>query len=295
MSVLGLYPFGIAGTKQVNREPRMNMIELSGKLMHDSAMPCSGLRDKHILVTRAATHYPALSRMIKLYGAKPVSLPCLAVEYMPQSVTTGLNRLKDCSDVLFTSASGVHAVAQAVTNDGRRLGDILLHKRVAAVGEKTANVLSQFGIRVDIVPETASQDGLVAAYAAKGLPDGLLFFRAEQGRDALLKSMLQGGVRVTMVPAYRTICPSGDASDVIATLQADEIDAVLLGSAKTAAHYLQRVGSQAVANRPVIAVISENMAVAARSLGLNVQVVAKEASFEAMLDALAEYFDSGSL
>jgi len=29
-------------------------------------------------------------------------------------------------------------------------------------------------------------------------------------------------------------------------------------------------------------------------LGLNVQLVAKEASFEAMLDALAEYFDSGS-
>lgn len=270
-------------------------IEVSGKLMHDSAMPCSGLRDKCILVTRAAKHYPALSRVVKLYGAKPVSLPCLAVENMPQSIATGSTLLKDCSDVLFTSASGVHAVAQAIADDGNRLCDVLLHKRIAAVGRKTANSLSQFGVHVDMMPETASQDGLVAAYEANGLPDGLLFFRAEQGRDALVKSMLQRGVRVSMVPAYRTICPSDDASDVIARLYADEIDAVLLGSARTASHYLQRICSHELANRPVIAVISENMAVSVRASGLNVQVVAKEASFEAMLDALAEYFDSRSL
>jgi len=273
----------------------MGLIELSGKLMHDSAMPCSGLRNKQILVTRAEKHYPTLSQVVQSHGAIPVSLSCLAVEDMPQSITIGMRLLEDCSDVLFTSASGVHAVTKAMADKGMSLGDALLNKRIAAVGKKTATALSLQGVRVDIVPETVSQDGLIEAYAVNGLPDSLLFFRAEQGRDALVKSMLQDGVKVLMVPAYRTICPSDDASDVIAKLQADEIDAVLLGSAKTASHYLQRVGSLALANRPVIAAISENMAVAARDLGLNVQVVAKEASFEAMLDALAEYYDSGSL
>jgi len=70
---------------------------------------------------------------------------------------------------------------------------------------------------------------------------------------------------------------------------------VLLGSAKTAAHYLQRIGSTSLANRPVVVAMSEKMASSALGCGLRVQVVAKKASFEAMLDALAEYFDSGSI
>jgi len=263
--------------------------------MHDSAMSSSGLSHKQILVTRAEKHYPALRQLVESYGAKAVCLPCLAVEDMPQSIADGMRLLAGCSDVLFTSASGVHAVAKALADDGGvRLDDVLLNRRIAAVGRKTATALSQLGVRVDIVPQSASQDALIEVYAASGLPDALLFFRAEEGRDALAGALARQGVKVITVAAYRTICPSGDASAVIAMLQQDNIDAVLLGSAKTAAHYLQRVDSIALANRPVIVAISEKMAVAARHAGLNVQVVAKEASFEAMLDALAEYFDSGS-
>jgi len=263
--------------------------------MHDSAMPSFGLSDKQILVTRAKKHYPALSRLVESHGAKAVSLPCLAIEDMPQSITEGLRVLADCSDVLFTSASGVQAVAQVMAGGGRSLSDALLDKRIAAVGGKTAAALSDMDIGVDIVPQTASQDGLIEAYAIHGLPKRLLFFRAEQGREDLVQSMQQHGVPVTVVSAYRTVCPAGDASEVVAKLQAGDIDAVLLGSARTASHYLQRAGSLELANRPVIVAISEKMAAATRALGLSVQVVAKEASFEAMLDALAEYYDSGSL
>jgi len=263
--------------------------------MHDSAMLSTALQNKQILVTRAEKHYPALRQLVESRGAKAVGLPCLAVEDLPQSIADGLRLLADCSDALFTSASGVHAVAKVVADDGSRLGDVLLNRRIAVVGKKTAAALSQLGVHVDIVPQIASQDGLIEAYAASGLPDALLFFRAEEGREALAGALLQQGVKVVTVAAYRTICPSDDASAVIAMLQQDDIDAVLLGSAKTAAHYVQRVSSIALANRPVIVAISEKMAAAARHAGLNVQVVAKEASFEAMLDALAEYFDSGSL
>ncbi len=262
--------------------------------MHDSAMPSRGLSEKQILVTRAEKHYPVLSRLVESCGAVAVSLPCLAVEEMPQSIATGLDSLAGCSDVLFTSASGVQAVAKVMRHKGWEPNDTLADKRIAAVGKRTAMALSQLGVRVDIVPQIASQDGLIEAYAARGLPADLLFFRAEEGREALNKALSKHGVKVTTVSAYRTICPAGEISDVIGRLGNGDIDAVLLGSAKTASHYLQRVGSLELANRPVLVGISEKMAASARELGLNVQLVAKEASFEAMLDALAEYFDSGS-
>jgi len=268
-----------------------SLVELPGKLLHDSAMPSPGLIDKRILVTRAKEYYPAMCRMLESHGASAVSLPCLAVEYFPDTIANAMTSLETFSDVLFTSASGVRAVVNTMVADGRNLNEILQNKRIAAVGKKTARALSQSGVCINIIPAKSSQDGLVDAYLANGLPHSLLFFRAEEGRETLAEAMSKQGVRVVTVPAYRTICPPDDATDVIAMLQNGRIDAVLLGSAKTASFYLQRIGSLALANRPVIAVISEKMAAATRKLGLSVQVVAKDASFEAMLDALAKYFD----
>lgn len=247
--------------------------------------------NKRILVTRTRESCPPICRMLESRGAKAVSLPCLAVEGLPHNIMSAAPLLETCSDVLFTSVIGVHAVARAIAAEGRSLPKALQNKRVAAVGGKTAKALAQAGIRIDMIPEKASQDGLLEIYMAHGLPRSLLFFRAEEGRETLAETLSQQSVEVSTVPAYRTVCPSGDASDIISMLQHNSIDAVLLGSTKTALFYLQRIGSLTLANRPVLAGISENMAIASRKAGLNVQVVAKEASFEAMLDALTEYFD----
>jgi len=167
--------------------------------------------------------------------------------------------------------------------------------RVAAVGNQTADCLNQHGIRTDIVPETASQDGLVDAYLQSGLPERLLFFRAEEGREALAEALTERGIEVETVPAYRTICPHDDASDVIAMLRKGEVDAVLLGSARACLHYLQRVGDATLAARPVSVAISQKMAAAAMCGGLRVQLVAKSASFEAMLDILSDYFATDAI
>jgi len=265
------------------------------KLRHDSAMVSSiGLSGKSVLVTRASTQMASMRQLLASRGAIAVSLPCLDVADLPQSIKAGLDSLDACSDVLFTSANGVQAVATVVAETGQCIADLLSHQRVAAVGKQTASALAQWGVSVDIVPATASQDGLIDAYQMAGWPDSVLFFRAKEGRDTLRTALANHGVKVVMVPAYQTVCPDDDVSDVLARLKGGDIDAVLLGSAKTALHYVQRVGSVTLANQAVLVAISEKMAVSARKSGLNVQVVAKSASFEAMLDALAEYFNSGS-
>ncbi len=229
----------------------------------------------------------ALETAVLAKGAVPLLLPCLEVQYCTETIKQAMLSTASYSDVIFTSANGVHAVAHHTA-----LATLCHEKRIAAVGRKTAEALLRHGVSADIVPSLASQDGLLAAYDECGLPRSALFFRAEQGRDTLARGLQQQGVDVVMVVAYRTICPQSDASDVIHRMQQHEIDAVLLGSAKTARFYIQRMGSLALADEPVIVVISESLAIAARQMGLSVQVVAKQASFEAMLDALADYFDA---
>jgi len=255
-------------------------------------MHSSPLQGKSILLTRAEHQLIGIDQKIRSRGATPVHLPCLAVEHLSNEISQGIALLEEYNDVLFTSTNGVRSLESFCREHGRDLSTLLAHKRVAVVGEKSAAELRRIGIDVDIIPETASQEGLIDAYALHGLPKSLLFFRAQEGRERLAEALQKQGVKVKTITAYRTVCPEGDATEIKTMLQAGVVDAVLLGSTKTARHYMQRIGSSELANRPVVVAISDQMAAATEKLGLNVQVVAKEASFEAMLDALAEYFDA---
>ena len=244
------------------------------------------LAGKRILLTRAREQIEEIAARVRAQGGIPLPFPCLAVECLTENIIAAGHRLDEFSDVLFTSANGVHCAAHALGN----LSDLLNDKRVAVVGKSTAAALAEHGVRADIVPATASQEGLVEAYSRHGLPKSLLFFRAKEGRELLADALAARGVRVETVAAYKTVCPEEDAPEVLGLLQNHAVDAVLLGSSKAARHYCRRIGDIDLANRPIIVVISHQVAETASQEGLNVQIVTETASFDAMLAALAEYF-----
>ncbi len=211
----------------------------------------------------------------------------MAVVCLAEPVRQAVKLLeRDGVQVLFTSTNGVHCVAGIL---GDAFAPTLQAVPVVTIGRHTADVLEALGVQVAWTSPLASQEGLVDAYRQRGLPGRLVFFRAEQGRDMLSKTLEAAGVDVCLVPAYRMICPDDDASVVIQALKNGEIDAVLLGSARTAQHYVQRV-KKGLANRPAIVVISQQVAHETRAMGLDVQVVANEASFASMLDGLEAWF-----
>jgi len=247
-----------------------------------------GLNGKHILVTRASGQIENVAKCIRQRGGVPVAFPCLAVQCCPKLIRQNAHLLKyDGVHALFTSANGVHCVAEALRDAFVSTFESI---PVVAIGHHTAEALSEMGMQAAWIPRESSQEGLVDAYRQRGLPERLIFFRAEQGRDTLPEAMKKAGVDVHLVPAYRTICPEDDASPVIQSLNDNAIDAVLLGSSRTAKHYVRRVGDARLANRPAIVVISPQVADAAHALDLDVQTIAKEASFASMLDGLEIWF-----
>jgi uroporphyrinogen-III synthase len=252
--------------------------------------PVSTLAGRRILVTRATGQAAQTAAMIQAQGGEAVLFPCLEMACLPEAIRVAVAALADPDiDIAFTSANGVRCVAETLSPAEReQLG---VH-RLAAVGERTAAALAEHGWHATIVATTASQDGLIEAYRDQGLPASLLLFRAEQGRDTLADWLHSQGIEVNVIHAYRTICPADDASAVAAELRTGRIDAVLLGSPKTAACYLERIGDAALASRPVLVAISTEVAAAAEGLGLGVQVVASNASFSSMLDALARHYQT---
>jgi len=248
----------------------------------------SALAEKRILITRASGQIEDIAKRIRQRGGVPVAFPCLAVQCCPESIRQSVKLLEDDGiHALFTSANGVNCVAEALRD---AFVSTFESVPVVTIGHHTAKALSDMGVQAAWIPRKASQEGLVDAYRQRGLPARLIFFRAEQGRDMLPEALKTAGVDVHLIPAYRTICPDDDATTVIEALKDGEIDAALLGSSRTAQHYVHRVGDTRLANRPAVAVISEQVANTARTMNLDVQVVAKEASFASMLDGLEVWF-----
>jgi len=251
----------------------------------------SPLTGKHILITRAVQQTTETTALIEGKGATAIAFPCLEYQVLKDSILQGLSYCKDYSDIVFTSVNGIQAVFE---NSSSAIIDTFQKKRIAVVGAKTASALKKHGIQANIIPTTSSQQGLIQHYQEHGLPQSMLFFRAEDGSDELLEYLQNQGVKTRLITAYRSTCPTDDNSKILAMLKKNSIDATLLGSSKTAAHYLQRIGNLELANRPVLVAISQQVADAADKLGLKVQLIAKQANFPAMLESLAEYFSQRS-
>jgi len=249
------------------------------------------LQGKRILNTRAMTQMLETELLITARQAISIPFPCLEMQVMPANISRGLLELETFSDILFTSANGVSAVANSIQEP---LSKRFQKHRIAAVGNQTAHALQQHGITANIIPCNASQQGLLEAYQQHGLPDSLLFFRAEEGNELLSDSLQEQGVNVCTIHAYRSICPTTSSKAIQQMLEQNQIDAVLLGSPKVAKHYLQRIGELGLANRPMLLAISPQVAHAADKLGLQVQLIAKDTNFASMLDALSNYYSQRS-
>ncbi|OIQ01179.1 MAG: hypothetical protein AUK36_11220 [Zetaproteobacteria bacterium CG2_30_59_37] len=245
------------------------------------------LAGKRILVTRAAEQFEAVARLIEQRGGVPLPFPCLAVQCLPDNIRDALRDLPAGTSIIMSSTNGVHCAAQALGED---FIPLFSRHQVIVVGPHTADALCGHGIQAAWVADETSQDGLIQGFMEHGLPASICFLRAEEGRDVLQDALRQQDVEVRLVHAYRTVCPEDNPIAVLCALRQGEVDAVLLGSSRTAQHYLRRIGDTQLADRPAVAVISPQVAAAAETEGLSVQAVAKQASFAAMLDALAEYF-----
>lgn len=254
-------------------------------------MQNSPLAGKRILLTRAVQQLAETTALIEKKCATAISLPCLEHHILKDSIRQGLNDAESYSDIVFTSVNGIQAVFK---NNPTSTTACFQDKRIAVVGKKTAGALKKHHLQADIMSKTASQQGLIEAYQAQGLPQSLLFFRAESGSNILLEYLQGKGIKTQLITAYRSICPDEDNTKVLAMLEENIIDATLLGSSKTAEHYLQRIGNLELANRPILVAISQQVADAADKLGLKVQLIATDANFPSMLEALADYFSQRS-
>lgn len=198
--------------------------------------------------------------------------------------------------LLFTSANAVDPFMNRVmqeAGDVRRLAGL----RIAAVGSRTAEALSRWSIRADLVPTDFSSDALADALLAQSRQASgdsaarCLWVRGERAREHAARSLREAGIRVDEVIAYRSLDLPELPPETLKLLRNGDLHWVGLSSPAIAANYAELLKSgvtESADRRPLVAAISPQTAEAARACGLTVDAVAVRHTWDGILDAIAD-------
>ena len=167
------------------------------------------LEGRTIVVTRSREQASALSLRLTELGANVIEIPTIAI-VPPRSyevLDQALRELSSYDWLLVTSANTVRVLVE-------RLGVLELaasnQPRTVAVGPSTAAALEQAGFRVDLVPQPAVAESVLAAIRDKVRGRRVLLVRAEVARDLLPEGLHQAGAEVTIAEAYRTVAADSE-------------------------------------------------------------------------------------
>ncbi|AZH24109.1 uroporphyrinogen-III synthase [Haloplanus aerogenes] len=205
-------------------------------------------------------------------GIEPVADPMLAVE------PTG-EHPQDADYVVFTSKTGAELVAGEW-----KPGDAT----VVAIGPKTADALESAGYAVDLVPDDYSSTGLVDLLADRTEGASVEVARSDHGSPVLLDGLRDASADVHETVLYRLVRPEG-AGESAVLAAAGDLDAACFTSSLTVEHFLDAADERGIRsaaivglNAAVVGVIGEPTRETAESLGIEVDVVPAEATFEAL-------------
>lgn len=238
------------------------------------------LRGRRALVVNSRSRAGRLAGKLREYGCGVDEFCAIRQEpvELPESFW---NRVPGFSWIVLTSRFGVELFFPALLGrglDARRLANC----KFAVVGRQTAARLRDFGVVADCVPEIFDSDSLGRDLAARlSADDDVLLFRAEEGAEALPRTLAAVGARVEDVTAYVTKNRDLDA-ETLENLRRKRYDAVAFASASSVrALALAAAGVDFSAVAAVC--IGEKTAAEARALGFGVHVAPA-----ATLDDMAE-------
>jgi len=240
-----------------------------------------------VLVTRPKERAEALCFLLEDEGAEVLALPLLELlpPEDPRPLRSAVEHVGRYAWVAFASPSAVQAVVEAAREAGTLSS--LSRVRLAAVGPSTARALEDHGFTGVRTASRPTGEGLFDALKDALSPgDEVLLPVPEEGRRELWESLLEAGVQVTRVVAYRA-AKSGVPVEALGRLREAPPQVIVFGSPRTAEAFVDVLGEEAhlLSERAKLLAIGPTTAAALERLGFRVARVALHPTSEALVEA----------
>ncbi|ANY72404.1 uroporphyrinogen-III C-methyltransferase [Paenibacillus ihbetae] len=255
---------------------------------------------KRILVTRTRSQASSLVSKIEDLGGEPYEFPVIETvaptsEEAVAGLRSALDKLSTFDWVFFTSTNGVEFFFRHLKEHGRDIRS-LAGARIVAVGPATAEALRQYGIVPEVLKERFQAEGLIDAYGPElAAGQNVLLPRGNLGRSWLPEKLTEMGLSVTEATLYENVLCGEDDEELMKLLAEGGIHAVTFTSSSTVTNLLkvlERMGADNPAELlkgSAIACIGPLTAQTAAEAGLDVTIMAEEATIDSLVEALCSW------
>lgn len=257
--------------------------------MADERKPLGGYT---ILITRAKDQSYEIAGRIREFGGTAVCFPMIEIAGPDswEACDTSIVNIKKYDGIIFTSANAVRGFVGRIENNFPHVKDILKRRSIYAVGKKTKEVLSQYGIPAGAVPGEYSADALVEMITKPGAEGKTFLLPAGNlTRDIIDNGLTEAGAVVERARVYTTRKP--DTVDTVRLQQLiteRAVDVVTFFSPSGAHHFFELIDPALVGDIPV-AVIGKTTYDAVAGYGIYPKIRPDEATGEELVHSISEY------
>jgi uroporphyrinogen III methyltransferase/synthase len=251
------------------------------------------LHGQRIVVTRPVEEAGRAAAALEALGAEVLLAPTVAIRPIADSepLDAAIHRLATYDWLVFTSGNGVRFFLKRLFHLGRDVR-ALGHLRLAAIGPGTAQVLTEYHLRADLIPRSFRSESLSEALAGPAAGKRVLLARADRGRS-LLKDELSTLAEVEQIPVYQNLDALALPEEVVQRIMAGSVDWITLTSSAIAArlHSLlpEPAKAQVREGRKVrLASLSPVTSETVSRLGWNVNAEASIHTWSGLVQAIVE-------
>lgn len=249
------------------------------------------LSHKTVLVPREKSQAKKFSKIVEKYGGTPIEVPLLEFKPIENTVEIKetLKNLKNYDWIIFTSKVTVETFLSFCTQPIPTLPSI------AAIGEKTAECITDHKIKVDFIPSRFVAETFALEFSAlvkKGTR--VLIPKGNLARDYIAKKLKKLGATVDEIIVYETFCPEDSKEKLAKLLSENKLDIIPFTSPSTADHFMQVVKEYELAKNIetiIFAAIGPVAKKRAETLGISIHIVPNNYTVEDMIIKIAEYVE----
>lgn len=252
-----------------------------------------------ILITR---EYSSDYEPLEDLGAEIFEFPTIKI-VPPDSyeqLDLSIDSIETYNWIIFTSKNGFNFFFQRLLQKDRDIRD-LKGIKICAIGSKTAETVKSCGIKVDLIPDEFSAEGLIQAFTRQSKVNGLqgikiLLPRAKEAREIFPQKVRELGGSIDTPVAYKTTKPEKHAKRLQRFLKSGRITIATFTSAATFNNFLDIVGDDAVSflRDVTIAVIGPVTAKAVEKADLKVEIMPKQPTITAMTEEIIRWVKEAS-
>ncbi len=253
---------------------------------------------KRIVVTRTREQASELVSSLSENGAHCLEHATISI-HPPDSwekTDYAIADLQNFDWILFTSINAIHHFFKRFYekgHDSRALHGV----SVAAIGRVTADILLEYGIKADLIPDNFTGEGLADAMVEQGL-DGkkILIPRALKARKILEETIRNNGGNVVVAPVYQNIPPVYEGTVLREEIKNGEVDMVTFTSSSTVTNFVSMLNVadnaelQDLLKDVKIAVIGPVTAKTVLQYGLSIATQPETYTIRAMVDTIVDYY-----